>query len=97
MAIRRILLTSLLVFVLLLAASYILFPFYWLIVNSLKSSGELFATPVHYWPRIPSFENYRLVFASGAFVRAILNSLIVAGGATVVALALGSLSAYALG
>lgn len=75
---------------------YILFPFYWMIVNSLKPAAELFATPLSYWPRQPTLENYRAVLADGSFVRSIINSIVVAGGATVLSLALSSMAAYAL-
>lgn len=75
---------------------YILFPFYWMIVNSLKPSAELFATPLSYWPRQLTLDNYRAVLADGSFVRSIVNSIIVAGGATVLSLALSSMAAYAL-
>lgn len=75
---------------------YILFPFYWMIVNSLKPAAELFATPLTYWPRSLTLDNYRAVLADGSFVRSIINSMVVAGGATVLSLALSSMAAYAL-
>lgn len=75
---------------------YILFPFYWMIVNSLKPAAELFAMPLSYWPRQLTLENYRAVLADGSFVRAILNSVIVAGGATLLSLGLSSMAAYVL-
>jgi trehalose/maltose transport system permease protein len=75
---------------------YILFPFYWMIVNSLKPSAELFATPLSYWPRQLTLDNYRAVLADGSFVRSIFNSFVVAGGATILSLALSSMAAYAL-
>lgn len=75
---------------------YILFPFYWMIVNSLKPAAELFSTPLSYWPRQITFDNYRAVLADSSFVRAIFNSVIVAGGATLLSLGLSSMAAYAL-
>jgi trehalose/maltose transport system permease protein len=75
---------------------YILFPFYWMIVNSLKPAAELFATPLSYWPRAVTLENYRAVLADGSFVRSIVNSVVVAGGATALSLVLSSMAAYAL-
>lgn len=75
---------------------YILFPFYWMIVNSLKPAAELFTTPLSYWPRQLTLDNYRAVLADGSFVRSILNSLIVAGGVTLLSLALSVMAAYAL-
>ncbi len=75
---------------------YILFPFYWMIANSLKPSSELFATPLSYWPKEASLDNYRAILADGAFVRSIVNSVVVAGGTTILALAISSMAAYAL-
>ena len=76
---------------------YVLFPFYWMLVNSLKQPSELFLSPVNYLPSHPNFANYVGVFTAQPFARNILNSVIVAGGATVIALLLGILAAYALG
>ncbi len=76
---------------------FVLFPFYWMIVNSLKSPNELFETPVRYWPRKPSLRNYAQIFASHPFGTNLLNSLIVAGGATAASIVLGGTAAYALG
>ncbi len=75
---------------------YILFPFYWMIVNSLKPSAELFSLPLSYWPRQVTFDNYRAVLADDSFVRSIINSVVVAGGATFLSLGLSSMAAYAL-
>jgi trehalose/maltose transport system permease protein len=75
---------------------YILFPFYWMIINSVKPAAELFATPLTYWPRSLTLDNYRAVLADGSFVRSIVNSMVVAGGATVLSLMLSSMAAYAL-
>ena len=76
---------------------YALFPFYWAIRSAFTAEGELFSTPVQYIPRHPTLENFRDVFRSGDFLRALLNSTIVAGAVTLISLALGSLAGYALG
>lgn len=76
---------------------YTLFPFYWAIVSSLKPSTELFDTPVAYWPKNPTLQNYRDVFANPVFPLALRNSVIVTVSTVLLALILGSLGAYALG
>lgn len=85
-------------FYLLLALTlfYILFPFYWMVVNSLKPAAELFSTPLSYWPRQLTLDNYRAVLADGSFVRSIRNSMVVAGSATFLSLVLSAMAAYAL-
>ena len=76
---------------------YTIFPFYWAFRSSITPSSELFATPVSYFPARPTLDHYRQVFASGQFRQALLNSAIVSLSVTVLALAIGSLAAYALG
>ena len=76
---------------------YTIFPFYWALRSSITPSSELFTTPVSYFPRNPTWEHYRQVFASGQFRRALLNSAIVSLSVTLLALAIGSLAAYAMG
>jgi trehalose/maltose transport system permease protein len=81
----------------LLILLYTLAPFYWAVRSSLVPQSELFATPVAYWPAHPTLANYRLVLGSDQFRQALLNSTVVATSVTLIALALGTLAAYALG
>ncbi len=76
---------------------YVLFPFYWAIVTSLKAPGSLFNTPVHYWPEKLTFDNFVGVFRDQPFALNLLNSAVVAIGTVLLSLLLGVLSAYALG
>jgi trehalose/maltose transport system permease protein len=76
---------------------YALFPFYWALRSAFTKESELFKTPVQYIPTNPTFENFREVLSSDQFLHALLNSTIVAGSVTLVALALGALAGYALG
>jgi trehalose/maltose transport system permease protein len=76
---------------------YAAFPFYWAIRSAITPDGELFVTPLKYFPRHPTFGNFREVLSSGEFQRALLNSTIVAGSVTLLSLLLGSLAGYALG
>ena len=76
---------------------YLLFPFYWAIVSSLKTSNQLFATPISYIPQTPQWGNYVSVFTSQPFGRFLLNSFLVAGGTTLLSLLIGVFAAYAIG
>ncbi len=76
---------------------FLLFPFAWALVSSLKPNEELFATPVRYVPEHVTLEHYREVLANGDFQTALLNSAIVAVSVTLLSLALGALAAHALG
>lgn len=74
---------------------YAVFPFYWAIISSLKSGSAIFR--VELIPTSANFENYRALFVEQSFARNILNSLVVASVATLIALALAAFAAYALG
>ena len=76
---------------------YALFPFYWALRSAFTQESDLFKTPVQYIPQNPTLENFRSVLSSNQFLHALLNSTIVAGSVTLIALALGSLAGYALG
>ncbi len=73
------------------------FPFYWAVVSSLKPSAALFTPRLELWPSAWTLEHYRQVFLQGRFLRNLLNSVVVAGGTTLLGLLIGSLAAYALG
>jgi multiple sugar transport system permease protein len=78
-----------------LIAVYCLFPFYWMINSSLKVEPEILSSN-SFWPKHPSFDNYKAVFQQQPFGLAIRNSLIVAGVSMLVGLLIGSFAAYAL-
>jgi trehalose/maltose transport system permease protein len=76
---------------------YIVFPFYWAFRSSISPNGELFLTPVHYWPDQPTLDHYIEVFTNGDFLVALRNSAIVAASTTLLSLLIGTVGAYALG
>lgn len=76
-------------------ALYCLVPFLWFVLTSLKSSAELTAIP----PKlIPSFHwgFYQSALEKYGLLHYIGNSVIVAGAATLITIAIGSLAAYAM-
>ena len=72
-----------------------LFPVYWLFMISFKTPDEIFHVPPLWTPGQIQFSNYLVLFKDGDVV-AILNSLIVAGVSSVVAMVLGTFCAYSL-
>src|SRR5205807_7342507 len=70
-------------------------PFMWMLLGSFKTTVDFLSYPP-VWLFDPTLDNYRQVFADNAFVRYLLNSLVVAAGATIVGLLLGIPAAYAL-
>jgi len=84
-------------------AVWMLFPFYWMINSSFKTENQLAMMPATAVPRdpmgdfAPTLNNYREVFNNEAFLRAIVNSAIVATSVTLLALAVGAFAGFALG
>jgi trehalose/maltose transport system permease protein len=76
---------------------YALFPFLWALRSAFTPESALFRTPVQYIPSHPTLDNFREALKNGEFQHALLNSTIVAGTVTLIALALGALAGYALG
>lgn len=54
-----------------------LIPFFWLVSESLKSPSELFAVPMLWWPKVPQWENFALMFTSFPFLLLLKNTLII--------------------
>jgi multiple sugar transport system permease protein len=73
----------------------VLFPIYWIIVSSFKIPVDTLALPP-VWLFIPNLDAYLNVFALNYYFRYFVNSAVVSIGTVVVALAFGSLAAYAL-
>ena len=76
---------------------YLLFPFYWAIVSSLKTPGQLYTVPPAYWPASPTLDNYATVFKDDVFIQALWNSIVVSFVVTFISLMFGAFAAYALG
>ena len=94
--IQKTVLTAMKYILLALFFLFTVFPFFWLLVSSLKGSKELYEFPVHYRPREASLNNYREVIEMGNFGLYILNSLFIAlAGACLVVLIAG-MSSYIL-
>jgi multiple sugar transport system permease protein len=70
-------------------------PFFWQVLTSLKPEAELLRLPP-LWPSYLTLEHYRVVVDQSAIPRALLNSTVVAGLTTLLALALGLPAAYAI-
>lgn len=75
--------------------AFLLFPFYWTFVTSIKSSGELYGSAVTYWPAAPTFESYKKLFSEYNFLKPMGNSFLVAALTTLISLTVSVLAAYA--
>lgn len=71
------------------------FPFYWMLVNSLKDDMTIFADPIGLPPQA-MFGNYLLAWTRADLGRALVNSIIVTTGAVSIIVVTGALAAYPL-
>lgn len=74
---------------------FLIFPFYWTFVTSLKDTHELHSLVVYYWPQHPTFDAYDHLFTQFNFLHPMKNSFIVAIITTLVSLTVSTLAAYA--
>lgn len=80
--------------VLVVLAAY-LFPFYWMVLSSLKTQIQNIAfPPLFLFP--PTLENYQSVFVNNPFFLFLWNSLVIGAGSTLVGLVLGLPAAYGI-
>ena len=80
---------------LILILLFILFPFYWIFITSIKPETELYGA-ITYWPRSVTWENYKNLFTTTVnFIAAMKNSFIAAALTTIVSLTASTLAAYA--
>jgi multiple sugar transport system permease protein len=70
-------------------------PFLLILFTSLKRPNEAIVNPPK-WIFTPTLDAYRELMGDVSFLRSILNSLIIAGAATITATLLGILAGYAL-
>lgn len=73
-----------------------LFPYIYVICCSFKPGAEVIAVPPRFFPTVLTVENFSGLFARMDVGGYLLNSLITAVCSTVIAVILGSLSAYAI-
>lgn len=87
---------SLLFLVLALLAAAVVFPFVWMLFTSLKPENDIVRFPPRLLPSALTTEGYTNIWQRVPFGRFFLNSVVVAGGVTLISLFLDSLTAYAL-
>ena len=83
-------------------AAYVLFPIFWLVLASFKSSAELTRLPITFWPQEPTLAAYTDLFSSGTqssqlldWKRLIANSFLVTVSSTAIVLFFGTMAGYA--
>ncbi len=80
---------------LILMAVIILFPFYWMVISSLKTLEEYRLSVPTLWPRNVMFSNYAEAFTAASLDRLFLNTLYVGVVSTLLSVVITVLSAFA--
>jgi multiple sugar transport system permease protein len=75
--------------------AWALFPVWWIVAVSFQAPAKI-ANWGDFWPTQWTLENYRGIFETADFTRALINSIVVAVITTVIAVVLGSMAAYAV-
>jgi multiple sugar transport system permease protein len=75
------------------ACLLIVVPIYWIVSTSLKPNAEILVTPTTILPANPTLDHYEAAL-SGDFRSYLINSLIAAGGATILGLLLSVPAAF---
>jgi multiple sugar transport system permease protein len=77
---------------------FLLFPFYWMLIVSIKPNSDLLNTDIN--PFIPTsltLDHYTYLFTDTAFLRYTWNTMVVTIGSTIISLGTSILIGYALG
>ena len=82
--------------VLVLTSVFVLFPYAWMVATSVKPIADVVAWPIRWIPGTLTLDNYAAILGDARFLRALLNSAVVAVTVTVLSLALAVPAAYGL-
>ena len=78
------------------ACIVILYPYFVMFTTAMKSNDEMYAARGSLLPQVWNWENFTKIWSAAPVLRYLLNSVIVAGGATMLAILCGIPAAYAL-
>jgi len=76
-------------------ALIVLFPFYWMIISSLKSLEEYRMSTPTFWPRVIQWHNYVEAFTTASLGRLFVNTMIVGIVSTILSLFITIITAFA--
>ncbi|NHN34978.1 carbohydrate ABC transporter permease [Paenibacillus agricola] len=81
-------------FILILMTVFVLFPFLWTFLTSIKTDVEMFSVPPVFIPQPVTGEHYAAIISEGKFQSFMSNSLIVSIISTLISLVVGIPAAY---
>ena len=86
----------LLYFAVALICLFILYPYFVMVCTALKSRAEIFAMEGTILPKVAMWSNFVDIWQKAPMAKYMLNSVIIAGGSTAIAMVCGIPAAYAL-
>ncbi len=93
--VMKVISTILIYVFLLIMAAIVLFPFYWMIISSMKSLEEYRSSVPTFWPKILMISNYAEAFSTGNLGQLFLNTAYVGIVSTLLSLVITILTAFA--
>jgi multiple sugar transport system permease protein len=81
---------------LLATAVFVLFPYAWMVVTSIKPIADVVAWPIRWIPRQVTLESYAAILSDPRFMRSLLNSTVASVVVTGISLVLSVPAAYGL-
>ncbi len=75
---------------------FVLFPFYWVVITSFKTTSQISQRQSIFWPSPATLTQYQNLVFDSPFVMWLGNSIFVAALATIISVAIAALAAYAL-
>ncbi len=76
---------------------FLLFPFYWMLVTSLKPDAELYNLKINpLWVQIPTLDHFRQLLFRTHFLRWLWNTMFISIASTVISLGASLFAAYAI-
>ena len=88
--------TALIIAIMAILLVWTMFPFYWMLVTSIKINNEIYSATPSLWPRTFTTLHWEELFNRTPFLIHFRNSLIISGTTTMLSMAIGSLAAYAI-
>ena len=75
---------------------FVLFPYAWMLVTSIKPVADVVAWPIRWLPRTVTLENYAAILGDARFLRSLFNSAVISVAVTAISLVLSVPAAYGL-
>ncbi|MBK8082707.1 MAG: carbohydrate ABC transporter permease [Devosia sp.] len=75
---------------------FVLFPFYWVIITSFKTTAQISQRQSIFWPSPGTLTQYQELIFNSPFLIWLGNSILVAALSTIISVAVAALAAYAL-